>query len=108
MKRIIDKETNLFIRDDFTFDEETEIALDVPPSQGLYLPKWNGTKWIEGMAQEDIDLLKNVVVEPTEIELLQEENIKLKTRLYETEIATAETSSMQEQLIEMLIEMGVI
>ena len=25
MLRIIDKQTNLFIRDDFTFDEETEI-----------------------------------------------------------------------------------
>ncbi len=61
--RIIDKQTNLFIRDDFTFDEETEIGLDVEPSQGLHLPKWNGTEWIEGMAQEDIDLLKNVVVE---------------------------------------------
>lgn len=63
MKRIIDKQTNLFIRDDFDFNEETEIALDVEPSQGLYLPKWNSTEWIEGMAQEDIDLLKNVAVE---------------------------------------------
>ena len=36
MKRIIDKETKLFIRDDFTFDEETEIGLDVEASQGLY------------------------------------------------------------------------
>jgi hypothetical protein len=71
MKRIIDKETNLFIRDDFTFDEESEIALDVAPAQGLYLPKWNGTEWVEGMAQEDIDLLKNVVVEPTIEERLQ-------------------------------------
>ena len=61
--RIIDKQTNLFIRDDFECIEETEIALEVEPSQGLYLPKWSGTEWIEGMAQEEIDLLKNVVVE---------------------------------------------
>ena len=45
--RIIDKQTHLFIRDDFTFDEETEIGLDVTPSQGLYAPKWDGTQWIE-------------------------------------------------------------
>ena len=32
MLRIIDKETNLFIRDDFVFDEEIEIGLDVAPS----------------------------------------------------------------------------
>ena len=38
--RIIDKETKLFKRDDFTFDD-TEIGLDVEPSQGLIKPKWN-------------------------------------------------------------------
>ena len=38
--RIIDKETNLFLRDDFTFDSETEIGLNVEPSQGLTKPKW--------------------------------------------------------------------
>lgn len=108
MKRIIDKQTNLYIRDDFEYNEETEIALEVSPSQGLYLPKWNGTEWVEGMAQEEIDLLKNVVAEPTDIELLQEENIKLKTRLYETESMTAETSAIQEMLIELLLDMGVM
>jgi len=48
MKRIINKVTNLFLRDDDVFDELTEIALDVTPSQGFVLPKWNGTQWIEG------------------------------------------------------------
>lgn len=38
--RIIDKETSLFKRDDFTFDQETEIGLNVEPSQGLIQPKW--------------------------------------------------------------------
>ena len=48
MKRIIDKETNLFIRDDFDYNPETEIGLDVNPAQGFYWPKWNGTEWVEG------------------------------------------------------------
>ena len=61
--RIINKQTKLFIRDDFTFNEETEVALDVPPAQALHLPKWNGTEWVESMVQEEIDLLKNVTVE---------------------------------------------
>ena len=39
--RIVDKETKIFLRDDFTFDSETEIGLDVEPSQGLIQPKWN-------------------------------------------------------------------
>ena len=65
MLRIIDKQTNLFIRDDFTFDEETEIGLDVTPAQGLYVPKWDGEKWIEtGQAPEPTPQ------EPTELELL--------------------------------------
>lgn len=46
--RIIDKETKLFKRDDFTFDENTEIGLDVEPSQGLLsTPKWEDDKWVE-------------------------------------------------------------
>ena len=41
MYRVIDKETKLFLRDDFTFDSETEIGLNVEPSQRLMQPKWN-------------------------------------------------------------------
>ena len=55
--RIINKQ-GLFIRDDFTWDEETEIGLDVEASQGLYLPKWNGEIWEEGATQEYIDSLR--------------------------------------------------
>ena len=65
IKRIIDKQTKQFIRDDFTFDKETEIGLDVTPSQGLYVPKWDGTQWVEtGQAPEPTPQ------EPTEIERL--------------------------------------
>ena len=70
MKRIIDKQTNLFIRDDFTFDEETEIGLEVEPAQGFYQPKWNGAEWVEGATQEYIDSLQ-AVEEPTLEERLQ-------------------------------------
>lgn len=48
MYRVIDKDTQMFIRDDFTFDEETEIGLEVAPAQGFYHPKWDGEKWVEG------------------------------------------------------------
>lgn len=48
MKRIIDKETYFFIRDDFTFDAETEIGLEVEPARGLYKAKWEAGKWVEG------------------------------------------------------------
>lgn len=64
--RIIDKNTQLFLRDDFWFDYQIEIGLEVAPAQGLYVPKWDGEKWIEtGQAPEPTPQ------EPTELELLQ-------------------------------------
>lgn len=46
--RIVDKE-GYFIRDDFTFDENTEIGLEVEPSEGIHSPQWDFKKeeWIE-------------------------------------------------------------
>ena len=65
MLRIIDKQTNLFIRDDFEYNEEIEIALEVKPSQGFYKPKWNGEVWVEGATQEYIDSLQPAPQEPS-------------------------------------------
>ena len=59
--RLID-ENGLFIEDSFV-SELTKFTIEKPCPSGLYLPKWNGTEWIEGMEQEEIDLLNNVVVE---------------------------------------------
>ena len=71
--RIIDKQTGMFKRDDFYFDEGTEIGLDVEPAQGFYHPKWDGEKWVEGATQEYIDSLKAQAEpqEPTLEERLQ-------------------------------------
>ena len=86
MLRIIDKQTHLFIRDDFTYDDESEYGLNTEPAQGLYKPKWSGElsedeegnvtvgegEWVEGATQEEIDeLTKPQPHEPSEIELLQ-------------------------------------
>lgn len=70
--RIINKQ-GLFIRDDFTFDEETEIGLDVEASQGLYQPKWDFDNlcWIESATQEYIDSLK----QPIELQPSLEERV---------------------------------
>ena len=47
--RVIDKVSGLFLRDDFSFDEETEVGLNVAPSQGLVQPRWdfNNKCWVE-------------------------------------------------------------
>ena len=72
MKRIIEKETKLFIRDDFDFDEETEIGLDVEQAQGFYLPRWNGTEWVEGgVAPEPVEPEPQAPSEAERIEMLE-------------------------------------
>lgn len=67
--RIINKQ-GYFIRDDFTFDEETEIGLDVEASQGLYKPKWDGSQWVEGATPEEIALIQTqpTIEEPSTLE----------------------------------------
>ena len=80
MLRIIDKQTQLFIRDDFTYDEDTEFGLDTEPAQGLYIPKWDGDKWVEGATQEEIDeLTKPQPHEPTIEERLEQTEELLQT-----------------------------
>ena len=61
MKRIINKQTGMFLRDDFTFDKETEIGLEVTPAQGFYNPKWDGEKWVESLTAEEIQALKPAI-----------------------------------------------
>ena len=85
MLRIIDKKSNLFIRDDFTYDEDLEYGLNVEPAQGLHKPRWSGEitedeegnqimgegEWVEGATPEEIDeLTKPQPQEPSELELL--------------------------------------
>lgn len=114
MLRIIDKETKEFIRDDFTHDTETELALDVEPSQGLYKPKWNGDisedeegnlsigdgEWVEGATPEEIEeLTKPQPHEPTEIE-------QLKIELAQANEISKSTSLALTELIFMIMSGG--
>ena len=70
--RVIDKQTQLFMRDDFTFDEKTEIGLDTEPSQGLCAPKWDGTQWIEvGQAPDPVEPESQAPSEAERIEMLE-------------------------------------
>lgn len=60
--RVIDKATGLFIRDDFTFDEATEIGLDVSPgAKGYHKRMWDFANecWYEGATPEEIALLQH-------------------------------------------------
>ena len=91
MLRIINKQTGVFLRDDFTFDENTEIGLEVTPAQGFYLPKWDGEKWIEGLTEAKILAIKNQSIETTptleqQVVELQQVIVELTTKLNDKNI----------------------
>ena len=66
--RIIDI-NGFFVCDDFV-DELTEFTIETPCPDGFYLPKWNGTQWVEGKTAEEIaEITASVTAsEPTEAE----------------------------------------
>ena len=61
--RVID-ENGLFVRDDFvdslTDDEGNPIPtyIETPCPAGFYLPKWDGTQWVEGKTADEIAAIK--------------------------------------------------
>ena len=54
--RIIDS-NGFFIEDAFV-DELTEFTIETPCPDGFYLPKWDGTQWVEGKTAEEIAEIK--------------------------------------------------
>ena len=57
--------------DDGTQDPQYSYITE-PVPQGVYQPKWNGKKWVEGLTQEEIaELTKPVPQGPTVEERLQ-------------------------------------
>jgi hypothetical protein len=61
--RIIDT-NGLFVEDAFA-DELTELTIETPCPAGFYRPRWDGTAWVEGLTQAEIDAIKSGVT-PTE------------------------------------------
>ena len=66
--RIIDS-NGYFVEDAFV-DELTEFTVETPCPDGFYLPRWNGSAWVEGKTAEEIAAIKAVTStsEPTDAE----------------------------------------
>jgi N-methylhydantoinase B/oxoprolinase/acetone carboxylase alpha subunit len=53
-------------------DEKTPAdCVEVFPTSGMYKQKWNGTAWVEGLSQAEIDALKNVAEPVSELDKLK-------------------------------------
>ena len=69
--RIIDS-NGFFIEDAFV-DELTEFTIETPCPDGFYLPRWNGTAWVEGKTAEEIAAIQAAVTtEKTDSERISE------------------------------------
>lgn len=56
-------------------------CVEVVPPTGLYKLKWNGTSWVEGMAQSDIDAIKNTPVPTNPIDDIKKQQADLTFQL---------------------------
>ena len=54
--RVIDSKG--FFVEDALVDELTELTIETPCPGGFYLPKWNGTQWVEGKTADEISAIK--------------------------------------------------
>lgn len=77
MFKVIRVDSNGLFIEDVLLEEGQEIPQDcvsiLVPDVGFYLPKWNGTIWVEGKTQAEIDAIKNVVPPKSELELLRKQ-----------------------------------
>ena len=81
--RLIDS-NGLFIEDTFV-EELTEFTIETLCEGGLYKPKWNGNKWIEGLTQTEINAIKNIIPPKTEMEELKEQILATQMLMLENE-----------------------
>lgn len=113
MKKVIkiDIKTGLFIEDmivheDYISDKENIVTAE--PPQGLYHPKWTGIKWVEGLSDEEINIIKNQPKKKDDIEILREENALFMMQLAETQFENQKIIADQATLIMELMIKGVI
>lgn len=87
---------NGFFTESILVEEIKENMTEIPIIIGFYKAKWDGSKWIEGATNQEIQEWKDkniVIVEPSEQEILNaqllKENADMKAQLAEQQELTA-------------------
>ena len=106
-----------FIKDNYIVGGPVEvpkgsITIQLPQPLYLYKPRWVERNWVEGATQEEIEeMIKPLPQAPTLEEQLAERDkqiIELKAKQILTEQLVEYNSTQQQELLELLIDMGVI
>lgn len=80
---LYNQETNQYYSENFEWVDLNYNYTNIKP-QRLIKPKWAGTEWIEGASEEEIaewQAQQDITPQPTELELLQQENVLLKAQV---------------------------
>jgi hypothetical protein len=105
-KRVYKIDENGLYLEDVILQDDEELTPDLVETEipnGLFQPKWNGESWAEGLSQGVIDVLLNVPQQKTVIDMLQEENQRLKA---EAESLRQRDAKMQDDINFILEVMG--
>ncbi|MEH7223847.1 hypothetical protein V7112_08500 [Bacillus sp. JJ1566] len=82
MKQYIKVDEDGFFLEPILFGVDEEIPNDCvesfSPEEVFYKPRWNGDKWVESLSVEEINEIINAPQPKSEIDVLREENEKLK------------------------------
>ncbi|PEL12657.1 hypothetical protein [Bacillus sp. AFS017336] len=78
MKRVYRIDLEGFYVEDVILEDEANLpsdCIDMPEPIGFYKIKYDAVtkKWVEGLSQEEIDVIRNATIPPTEIERLNEQ-----------------------------------
>lgn len=85
----------LLIEDDLPYG-----WINIPPMMPNWKPKWDGSNWVETATEEEMNPV--IKEEPTELDLLKQENDELKNRMDLSESTQLETLDMLFELNEKL------
>lgn len=69
MRKVIKIDSNGYFIEDVILENEEitpEECIEIECPQGFYKPRWDGSRWIEGLTQEEIEELKKIGTTPQE------------------------------------------
>lgn len=81
MKKVLRTDNNGYFIEDVILEVNEETPNDCIETlcpEGFYKPKWNGTEWVEGLTQIEIDALNNIPKKLTTDEALSKEVANLR------------------------------
>ena len=88
MKKWIRIDENGFFVEDVLFDDGVIVDEDIvttPVPEGSHRPRWNGTGWVEGLTQQELDAIKNRPKPKKQIDVFGEQIVLLELRMLQLE-----------------------